>query len=133
MYIRPELIYTKTTSEYVLNTINQDFEISKIDVPFLIGIELIGPLSVFAGPSFQYILDNKLKGIDIQKVEDEFTVGLNIGVGLQLGRLGLDVRYERGLNSNEAEFTTNNTNFRLDTRPEQLIFNISYSLTKINK
>ena len=133
LYIRPELIYTKTTSEYVLNSVNQDFEISKIDTPLLIGVEVIGPISVFAGPSFQYILDNKLKGIDLQKVEDEFTVGLNIGVGLQLGRLGLDVRYERGLNSNEAEFTSNNTSFRLDTRPEQLIFNISYSFTKINK
>ena len=110
-----------------------NFEISKIDTPLLIGVEVIGPISVFAGPSFQYILDNKLKGIDLQKVEDEFTVGLNIGVGLQLGRLGLDVRYERGLNSNEAEFTSNNTSFRLDTRPEQLIFNISYSFTKINK
>ena len=110
-----------------------ELEISKIDTPLLIGVEVIGPISVFAGPSFQYILDNKLKGIDLQKVEDEFTVGLNIGVGLQLGRLGLDVRYERGLNSNEAEFTSNNTSFRLDTRPEQLIFNISYSFTKINK
>lgn len=133
LFIRPELVYTKTTSEYELNSVNQDFELSKIDAPVLLGFELIGPLSVFAGPSFQYILDNNINGIDFDKVENEFTMGLNIGASLQFGRLGIDVRYERGLNENEAKFANNNTNFKLDTRPEQIIVNLSFSLTKSNK
>lgn len=133
LYIRPELVYTKTTSEYELNSVNQDFELSKIDAPVLLGFELIGPLSVFAGPSFQYILDNNINGIDFDKVENEFTMGLNIGASLEFGRLGIDVRYERGLNENEAKFANNNTNFKLDTRPEQIIVNLSLSLTKSNK
>lgn len=133
LYIRPELVYTKTTSEYELNSGNQDFELSKIDAPVLLGFELIGPLSVFAGPSFQYILDNNINGIDFDKVENEFTMGLNIGASLEFGRLGIDVRYERGLNENEAKFASNNTNFKLDTRPEQIIVNLSFSLTKSNK
>ncbi len=134
LYIRPELVYTKTTSEYELNSGNQDFELSKIDAPVLLGFELIGPLSVFAGPSFQYILDNNINGIDFDKVENEFTMGLNIGASLEFGRLGIDVRYERGLNENEAKFVSNNnTNFKLDTRPEQIIVNLSFSLTKSNK
>lgn len=133
LYIRPELVYTKTTSEYELNSVNQDFELSKIDAPVLLGFELIGPLSVFAGPSFQYILDNNINGIDFDKVENEFTMGLNIGASLEFGRLGIDVRYERGLNENEAKFANNNTNFKLDTRPEQIIVNLSFSLTKSNK
>jgi hypothetical protein len=133
LFIRPELVYTKTTSEYELNSVNQDFELSKIDAPVLLGFELIGPLSVFAGPSFQYILDNNINGIDFDKVENEFTMGLNIGASLEFGRLGIDVRYERGLNENEAKFASNNTNFKLDTRPEQIIVNLSFSLTKSNK
>lgn len=130
LYIRPELVYTKTTSEYELNTTTSDYEIAKIDAPVLVGVELIGPLSVFAGPSFQYILDNDLKGIDIDKVENEFTMGLHIGASLDLGRIGIDVRYERGLNENEAEFASNNTNFKLDSRPEQIIVGLTFSLSK---
>ncbi|MBI9042442.1 outer membrane beta-barrel protein [Lutibacter sp.] len=133
IFIRPELVYTKTTSEYELNSSTNDFELSKIDAPVLIGVELIGPLSVFAGPSFQYILDNNLNGVDIDKVENEFTMGINIGASVEFGRLGIDVRYERGLNENEAKFANNNANFKLDTRPEQIIVNLSFSLTKTNK
>lgn len=135
MYLRPEIMYTSTTSEYVLNTITQNYKITKIDAPLLLGIELIGPLSVFAGPSLQYIYDNNFDGLDYDSIENEFTVGLNIGAAVQLGRIGLDVRYERGFTQNEVEFFDSNIqnaskNYRLDSRPEQLIFSISYSLTK---
>ena len=68
-YVRPELVYTKTTSEYELNTGNtEDYNISKIDVPVLVGFKLIGPLNIFAGPAFHYYLEYALKGIDISDV-----------------------------------------------------------------
>ena len=130
LYIRPEILYTKTTSEYQLNSVNEAFNMRKLNAPLLVGLEVIGPLSIFAGPSFQYILDNDFNGLDFDAIENEFTVGLNIGAALQIGRIGIDVRYERGLNENEATFNNNNTNFRLDTRPDQLIFSLSYSLTQ---
>lgn len=131
IYIRPELVYTKTTSEYVLNTGNTaDYKISKLDVPVLVGIKLIGPLNIFAGPAFQYYLDNNLKGINISDVKNNFTVGMNIGVSIEIGRLGIDVRYERGLSQNEANWSNADNTFTLDSRPEQLIFSLSYSLSK---
>jgi len=52
-------------------------------------------------------------------------------LGVNLGRLGLDVRYERGFSTNEAEFIGNNiTNIsgRVDSRPEQIIFSVSVHL-----
>ena len=131
IYIRPELIYTKTTSEYELNTGNiEDYKMSKIDAPLLVGIKVLGPLNIFAGPAFQYILDNDLKGIEISDVENEFSIGVNIGASIEFGRFGIDVRYERGLSSNEAEWTNAGEKFRLDSRPEQLIVGLSYSLSK---
>lgn len=131
IYLRPELVYTKTTSEYKLNTgSTEDYKISKLDIPVLVGIKLIGPLNVFAGPAFQYYLDNDLKGISISDVENEFSVGLNIGASIELGRLGIDVRYERGLSENEANWSNASETFTLDSRPEQIIFSLSYSLSK---
>ncbi len=129
IYLRPELVYTKTTSEYVLNSENVDYKISKIDVPVLVGINIIGPLNVFAGPAFQYYLDNDLEGLNFEDIENEFSIGINIGASVELGRLGIDVRYERGLSENEANWSNAGETFTLDSRPEQLIFSVSYRLS----
>ena len=128
VYVRPELMYTKTKSDYD----GSDFDMSKLDAPVLLGINLIGPLHVFAGPSFQYILETEFDGVTIDDVENDFSVGMNIGAGVNLGKLGIDLRYERGFNDNEASFiNTNNTNLgpsRIDTRPDQLILSLSLTM-----
>jgi len=133
IYLRPELVYTKTTSEYTLNSEAVDYKIARLDMPVLVGMKLIGPLSVFAGPSFQYTLENDFNDIKYADIENDFTVGFNFGAGVELGRLGLDIRYERGFNKNEATFIDNNispnTSYRLDSRPEQIIFSLSYRLS----
>jgi hypothetical protein len=135
IYLRPELVYTKTTSEYALNTGGtEDYKISRLDMPVLVGLNLIGPLSIFAGPAFQYTLENDFNGIKYENIDNEFTVGFNFGAGVELGRLGLDVRYERGFNKNEATFIENTTtSYRLDSRPEQFILSLSYRLSGSKK
>ena len=132
IYLRPELVYTKTTSEYQYESQTEDYKMSKLDLPVLVGLDLIGPLRVFAGPAFQYVLHNELKGLSFERIENDFTVGANIGAAIEFGRIGIDIRYERGFSKNEAEFVDkniDNTAYRLDSRPEQIIFNLSYSLS----
>lgn len=128
IYVRPELVYTKTKSDYAAGT----FDMSKLDVPVLVGIKLIGPLHVFAGPAFQYILDSEFDGIGINEIENDFSVGAHLGAGVNLGKLGVDIRYERGFSNNEASFintnVTNLPNSKIDTRPEQLILSLSLKL-----
>ena len=128
VYLRPELVYSKTKSDYD----NEEFDMSKLDIPVLLGVRIIGPLTVFAGPSFQYILNTEFDGITIDNVEDDFTVGLNIGAGLSLGKFGLDLRYERGFSDNEATFINTNVTAvgasRIDTRPDQLILSLSLKI-----
>ncbi len=123
IYLRPELIYTQLNSEYTVG----DFKLDKLDLPVLVGIDFIGPLHFFAGPSFQYILDSDLENVSVSDVSDDFSVGAQFGIGLNLGRLGLDLRYERGFSDNEVEFIGVNRD-RIDTRPEQLILALSISL-----
>ena len=128
LYLKPELVYTSTKSGYE----NGDFKMQKIDLPAIVGLKVIGPLSVFAGPSFQYILDSDFGGVSIKNIEKDFSVGLNFGVALNLKKVGIDLRYERGFSSNEALFISNNigenTVSRLDTRPNQLIIGLSLVL-----
>ena len=128
VYLRPELVFTKTKSDYR----DDDFEMSKLDLPVLVGIKVLGPLSVFGGPSFQYILDSEFDNISINNIENDFSVGLNFGIGLNFKKLGIDLRYERGFNDNEAKFINTNigpsTESRLDTRADQLILSLSLLL-----
>jgi hypothetical protein len=126
LYLRPEVVYSSTTSDYD----DDSFKMQKIDAPILVGLKVIGPISVFAGPSFQYILDSEFEGVSINDIEDEFSVGLNFGIGLNFKKVGVDIRYERGFSNNEASFLNNNNidTSRLDTRPDQLILSLSFIL-----
>lgn len=127
VYFKPELIYTSTKSDYA----NDSFDMQKLDMPLLVGTRLLGPISIFGGPSFQYILDTEFDGIAINDVENDFTVGLNFGIGLNFSKVGIDLRYERGFSDNEATFINNNITVnpsRLDTRPDQLILSLSLIL-----
>jgi len=128
IYLRPELVYSKTKSDYQ----GDKFDVSKLDAPILLGVKVIGPLHVFAGPAFQYILDTEFDGIAINDIENDFTVGANFGAGVNLGKLGIDIRYERGFSDNEATFINDNITSvgpsRVDARPDQLIVSLSLSL-----
>ncbi|WP_299101188.1 outer membrane beta-barrel protein [uncultured Winogradskyella sp.] len=126
IYLRPEIVYTVTKSDYD----NNDFNVKKIDVPVLVGLKVLGPISVFAGPSAQYILETDFHGVEIDDLQEDFTVGLNFGIGLNFNKIGIDLRYERGFGENEARFIEDNItrNSRIDTRPEQLILSLSIGL-----
>ncbi|WP_298517921.1 outer membrane beta-barrel protein [uncultured Kordia sp.] len=126
LYLRPEVVYTATKSEYGSNA----YDMSKIDVPILLGIDVIGPLSIFAGPAFQYTLDNDFENSTISDVQNDITVGFNFGAAVKFGNIGLDVRYERGFSQNEANILDSNNIAvgTLDSRPSQLIFSLSLRL-----
>ncbi len=128
LYFRPELVFTKLKTTYQSDA----FSVQKLDAPLLVGLEVFGPINIFAGPSLQYILDTEYEGVDLGDVQDDFTVGLNFGVGLALGKLGVDLRYERGFKDNEAQFLSTNgiitNDSRIDTRPDQLIISLSLNL-----
>lgn len=130
-YLKPELLYTRTKSSYDYNAESKEYAISKIDLPLLLGMNILGPVHIFAGPSFQYLLENDLQGISLEEVEKDFTIGAQLGLGIQLGGVGVDVRYERGLTENQAEvLDLNNPEGvrRIDTRPSQFIVSLSLNL-----
>lgn len=121
-YFKPEVVYTQTKSDYSKDA----FKMQKIDAPLLFGVKIFGPVSVFAGPTVQYILDSKFDGISIKKIDKEFTIGSNFGIALNFNGFGVDVRYEKGLSKNMAAFGVPER--RIDTRPDQLILGVSFAL-----
>lgn len=126
IFLQPELVYTKLNTEYD----DFDYNIDKIDAPIFVGINVLGPLNIKAGPSFQYILKNELDNtnLKISDVENEISVGYQVGLGLEFGNLGFDARYEGAFDENNAfGEAALDQNFKIDSRPSQWILSVSYA------
>ena len=140
LYIRPELVYTELKNDVTYNNFLQsvptDYKFRKIDIPVLFGKQFLKIGNIFVGPSFQYIMSSDFGIDDLQEISiDQFTMGIQLGVGLEFGRLGIDARYERGLSSIETSFTDKiiNSNINFDTRISQIIVGVSYRLNQDKK
>lgn len=125
-FLRPELVYTSTSSSYN----GDDLSISKIDLPLNLGSGFIGPTYIFAGPSLQYVLSSEFAGVSTASSLKDITVGANIGLGVSLNKINIDLRYERGLTEKEMRFLTQKVyqEARIDTRQDQLILSLLIDL-----
>tara|TARA_R110002073_G_scaffold128999_3_gene275048 strand:- start:2912 stop:3526 length:615 start_codon:yes stop_codon:yes gene_type:complete len=136
LYLRPEIVYTELTNDVTYDNSllvrrTTDFKVRKIDVPVLLGKKIFGVGNIFAGPSFQYILSSDFGLNDLSEVSiSNFSLGIQLGGGVEFGRLGIDVRWERGLSKSETKFVDNaiNSDVNFDTRVNQIIFGVSYRL-----
>ena len=63
---------------------------------------------------------------------DDFSVGGQIGIGLELGRIGADIRWETGFTDTEAIFVGDvldgfgGESIKIDTSPQQFILSFYY-------
>lgn len=124
LYIRPELVY----SQLKTNVQNEVYLTKRLDAPVLIGTTFLGSLlTVFAGPSFHYRLNDDLLDIDWKDVDNNFNTGFQLGLGVNLGPIGLDLRYEKELTG--RELSINNALFgNPDFKFRQMILALSLKL-----
>ena len=136
LYLRPEVVYTvlKTGSSYSAdgnraNGTGVKYNFKKVDIPILFGTKFLKFLHVLAGPSVQYILNSEFDLKDLKEIKTNgFSLGVQLGAGIEIGQLGIDVRWERALSDAETEFidTITNNNINFDTRVNQIILGLSY-------
>ena len=137
LYVRPELYYEHTESSYQSADDKTKLKLDKINVPILVGIRVLRIGRVFLGPTFNYTISTDLKdtpSFDNVKTisSDDFSVGSQIGVGLELGRIGADIRWETGFTDTEAIFVGDVLNdlggesIKIDTSPQQFILSFYY-------
>lgn len=126
--LRSELQYSQTQT-----SINREnFTVKTIDLPLTLGYKIIPPLSVFAGPVFQYqMLEDSFENFRLQDFENSFGTGIHLGIRAYFKKIGLDFRYERPFNSTEIDLLDprDQTSFgRFNSRENQWILGISVQL-----
>jgi len=106
-----------------------DVKFNRIDVPLLVGVKL-GPARLNAGPVGSFVISETT---DLTELEPDFelfsnamTWGFQAGLGLDISKISLDVRYEGSLSALGESFSVGGTDFPLDARPKQWIISLSY-------
>jgi len=122
MMLRPELIYTQTQFETDLGNVKY----KKIDVPILFRKSFLQIIGLSFGPSFHYTLDEKFSIPSNFKETSAIGLGFQAGLGINLGPIGLDLRFERELN--DREYSLSNVLGKKDFKSQQLILGLSFKL-----
>ena len=144
LYIRPELLYTHTESSYSVNDGEggeAKLKMDRVDIPVLLGFRVFKIGRFFLGPSFQYTVNNDLSVTDnIANLKtityDDFNIAAQVGIGLNLGQFGADIRWEAGLLGTEALYQVDNVEFEdaanvaVDTDNMQFLLSVYWKFGK---
>ena len=125
LYLRPELQLAKYKSSYEAS----EYETTKLEAPISLGYVVLPGLSVFAGASFHYIMDQK-SSLQLGDLTTKSTVGMHLGTRLNLGPVGISLRFERSLTPNTVDLLNAGAlvGDRLDTRSSVWALGLSYKL-----
>jgi hypothetical protein len=120
--LRPELIYTSTSFTSDLGTV--DFQ--KVDMPVLVKMRFFKVVSFQIGPSVHYTFKEEFSVPENFEPADPFGLGFQMGLGVNIGPVGLDLRFERELN--ERKYTFENVIGKEDFKNQQLILGLSFMI-----
>lgn len=106
-FIRPEVVYSSLTQEFEIpkREENTEFSVQTFTIPLMLGYNIFGPLDVYAGPVYSNVLDATIYGAegDPLIVVQNTPINAQIGAKVEIGRFGLDVRYEHSLSDAEVQ------------------------------
>lgn len=136
-YAQPEVVYSQRKGAFtskvdgtaVINTL------SYIDVPVLLGFK-IAFFRMNLGPNFQFLVDAKQDADSDAAKDPNFSkdnyeksaVGYQAGVGFDLMKLSLDVRYDGGFGSLGKEVNVAGQNFDYSTRASMWQLSLGFKI-----
>lgn len=129
-FMQPEFLFNTVTMDYAIEDLQQgtprqikDEIYRHLDAPLIVGLKT-GPVRFGAGPVGHLLLDSTSDLHDIDgytPVFERFSWGWQAGIGLDIWKLHLDVRYEGNFNHYGDHFTFYGRPYRFSESPSRLI------------
>ena len=133
-FVQPEVLFTQTSGQFLeisslssIPPINYEAKFNRLDVPVMAGFRLLKIIRVMAGPIASFNIDSSLQeaGKTVQNIDfKNATLGYQAGVGVDLGPLSFEGKYEGGL----SKFTENVGTYTTDNRINQWVLSVGYKL-----
>ena len=138
LYIQPEVLFSSTggeievTQDGISTPEIAEIDLNKLDVPVMVGFFLTKSVRIFVGPTFSYLISDNIKGTelisDIRQNYNNATIGYQAGLGFDISRLSLDLKYEGNLSKLGDSVTIPGINqtFSTDLRNSQFIASVGF-------
>ncbi|MDR7132197.1 hypothetical protein J2X69_004564 [Algoriphagus sp. 4150] len=129
LYLQPEALFTQTQGQFSFGPDDKQYDanFNRVDIPVMVGIKVLKLLRVQAGPIASINVNSKLKEAGQTVQDTDFrnaTLGYQAGVGIDIGNLIIDAKYESALD----KFTGNVAGFNTDQRTNQWILSVGFRL-----
>lgn len=145
-FVQPELLYTSVKNDiqiiYHTWVPDGDFghneetpysgqqKFNKLILPVMVGYRF-GPLRLSAGPVASMLINSKSDLLEERQIEQQFLnshFGYQLGIGIELASLDLDIKYEGHLSSMSDGITIRGNSFDFDQRMGQWMLTIAFVL-----
>lgn len=135
VYLQPEAVFNSAKVQYKINNIKTNgidslYErVNNLDVPILLGFKL-GSFRINAGPVAHVHLggDSGLTGLaDFKANFQSATWGYQAGIGLEFGKMGLDLRYEGNFNKFGDHISFGGTSYAFSKESSRMTLAVAYS------
>lgn len=132
LYVQPELLYTAFKNEYEEGGNKIDVKKSRLDVPVNIGKTFaMGLIQVQTGPVFSFNFEDTIDsdGFDFPDADerDEIGLGWQVGTGVNIKNLNIDLRYEFGLGKTVTKYNIAGAGeFQTENRTNMLNLSVGY-------
>ncbi len=132
IYVQPELLYTAFKNEFEEGGESVDVKKSRLDIPVNVGTTFaMGLVQVQTGPVFSLNFEDTIKsdGIDFPDPDERDQIGLGwqVGTGVNIKNLNIDLRYEFGLSKNITKYNiAGSGEFQTENRSNMLNLSVGY-------
>ncbi len=138
LYIQPELLFSSTGGEIEVTEEGfstpevAEIDLNKLDIPVMVGFFLTKSFRIFAGPTFSYLISDEIKGTalisDIKMNYNNATIGYQAGLGFDISRITIDLKYEGNLSKLGDSVTIPGIDetFSTDLRNPQFIASVGF-------
>ncbi|MGK7396641.1 MAG: porin family protein [Candidatus Cyclobacteriaceae bacterium M3_2C_046] len=138
-YIQPEVLFTSSGGEVEVTSttdpgeVIKEYSFNKLDVPVLIGKKFVNVFRFELGPTFSYLLNEEVTDVsgnieDVKQNYNNATIGYQVGLGLDIGKIIIDLKYEGNLSKLGNEITIGGDSFNTDLRNNQFILSLGFNL-----